>query len=57
MNVLYQLMAIPILGHWFGVLAAKGLGWPLSEIAGYTFVPTLSVILIAILVPGVDRKT
>ena len=51
MNVLYQLMAIPILGHWFGVLAAKGLGWPLSEIAGYTFVPTLSVIVIAILVP------
>jgi hypothetical protein len=57
MNVLYQLMAIPILGHWFGVLAAKGLGWPLSEIAGYTFVPTLSVIVIAILVPEFVRQS
>ena len=57
MNVLYQLTAIPILGHWLGVLVAKGLGWPLSEIAGYTIVPTLSVILIAILVPGFVKQS
>ena len=48
MNVLYPLIVIPILGHWLGVLVAKGMGWPLSEIAGYTIVPTLSVIVIAI---------
>ena len=57
MNVLYQLMAIPILGHWLGVLVAKGMGWPLSEIAGYTIVPTLSVIVIAILVPEFVRQS
>ena len=57
MNVLYQLIVIPILGHWLGVLVAKGMGWPLSEIAGYTIVPTLSVIVIAILVPGFVRQS
>lgn len=57
MNVLYQLMAIPILGHWLGVLVAKGLGWPLSEVAGYTIVPTLSVIVIAILAPEFVRQS
>ena len=56
MNILYQLMAIPILGHWLGVLTAKGFGWSLSEIAGYTIVPTLAVILIAILMPGLVRQ-
>ena len=57
MNVLYQLIVIPILGHWLGVLVAKGMGWPLSEIAGYTIVPTLSVIVIAILVPEFVRQS
>ena len=55
MGVLYQLMAIPMLGHWLGVLAAKGLGWSLSDIAGYSMVPTVAVVLVAMLLPSLVK--